>query len=161
MLRAPALANVVLGDGYTNVAVVAAPMITVWASMPNSNQRLLPVEEPSYTTRRTHLKRQADDVVQDVVASGPDAVVLVTSEEGIKYYKQWSNRARPNAIQIYITDGMATGELGVLIDESSPGIASGMKELNQLLLLQVVLRSSTGIRRIRSWCISDLLRPVI
>ena len=35
--------------------------------------------------------------------------------------------AGPDAIQIYITDGMATGELGVLIDESNPGIASGMK----------------------------------
>ena len=61
----------------------------------------------------------SDDVVQDVVASGPDAVVLVAFKKVSKYYKQWCNRAQAQTPSDYITDGMATGELGVLIDEST------------------------------------------
>ena len=128
-LQAPALANVVLGDGYTNVAVVSRaddygvgfnaefePAITSGGGTIVYNTPYAP-EATSF-----------DDVVQDVVASGPDAVVLVAFEEGIQILQTMVEQgAGPDAIQIYITDGMATGELGVLIDESNPSIASGMK----------------------------------
>ena len=61
-------------------------------------------------------------------SSDLDAVVLVAFEEGIQILQTMVEQGvGPDAIQIYITDGMATGELGVLIDESNPGIASGMK----------------------------------
>ncbi len=69
-----------------------------------------------------------DDVVADVIASGPDAVVIVAFEEGVQLIQAMIEQgAGPQDIQLYITDGMATGELGALIDEANPSIASGMK----------------------------------
>ena len=128
-LQAPALANVVLGDGYTNVAVVSrADDYGV-----GFNAEFEPAIASGggtivYNTPYAPEATSFDDVVQDVVASGPDAVVLVAFEEGIQILQTMVEQgAGPDAIQIYITDGMATGELGVLIDESNPGIASGMK----------------------------------
>jgi branched-chain amino acid transport system substrate-binding protein len=128
-LQAPALANVVLGDGYTNVAVVSrADDYGV-----GFNAEFEPAIESGggaivYNTAYAPEATSFDDVVQDVIASGPDAVVLVAFEEGIQILQTMVEQgAGPDAIQIYITDGMATGELGVLIDESNPGIASGMK----------------------------------
>ena len=128
-LQAPALANVVLSDGYTNVAVVSrADDYGV-----GFNAEFEPAIASGggtivYNTPYAPEATSFDDVVQDVVASGPDAVVLVAFEEGIQILQTMVEQgAGPDAIQIYITDGMATGELGVLIDESNPGIASGMK----------------------------------
>jgi len=128
-LQAPALAGVVLGDGYTNVAVVSrADDYGV-----GFNAEFEPAIASGggtivYSTPYAPEATSFDDVVQDVIASGPDAVVLVAFEEGIQILQTMVEQgAGPDAIQIYITDGMATGELGVLIDESNPGIASGMK----------------------------------
>ncbi len=69
-----------------------------------------------------------DDVVTSVVDSGPDAVVLVAFEEGISIVQTMIEQGvGPDAIQIYITDGMATGELGAAIDETNPSVAQGIK----------------------------------
>jgi len=128
-LQAPLLANVVLGDGYTNVAVVSrADDYGV-----GFNAVLIPAIEAGggevvYDTPYAPEATSFDDVVQDVVASGPDAVVLVAFEEGFQIIQAMIEQgAGPDAIQIYITDGMATGELGAAIDPDNPGIAEGMK----------------------------------
>ncbi|OUV77269.1 MAG: hypothetical protein CBC90_06580 [Acidimicrobiaceae bacterium TMED130] len=128
-LQAPLLANVVLGDGFTNVAVVSrADDYGV-----GFNAELEPAIEAGggtvvYSTPYAPEATSFDDVVQDVVASGPDAVVLVAFEEGFQIIQAMIEQgAGPDAIQIYITDGMATGELGAVIDPENPGIAEGMK----------------------------------
>ena len=128
-LQAPALANVVLGDGYTNVAVVSrADDYGV-----GFNAEFEPAIEAGggtvvWSTQYAPEATSFDDVVQDVVASGPDAVVLVAFEEGVQIIQTMIEQgAGPDAIQIYITDGMASSNLGEFIDESNPGIASGMK----------------------------------
>lgn len=77
-LQAPLLAEVVLADGYTNVAVVSrADDYGV-----GFNAVLEPAIEAGggtivYNTPYAPEATSFDDVVQDVVASGPDAVVLV------------------------------------------------------------------------------------
>ena len=128
-LQAPLLANVVLGDGYTNVAVVSrADDYGV-----GFNAVLIPAIQAGggtvvYDTAYAPEATSFDDVVQDVVASGPDAVVLVAFEEGFQIIQAMIEQgAGPDAIQIYITDGMATEQLGAAIDPDNPGIAEGMK----------------------------------
>ena len=128
-LQAPALANVVLGDGYTNVAVVSRAddygvgFNAEFEPAVAAGGGTIVYSEP-YAPESTSF----DDVVADVIASGPDAVVIVAFEEGVQLIQAMVEQgAGPQDIQIYITDGMATGELGALIDEADPSIASGMK----------------------------------
>ena len=128
-LQAPALANVVLGDGYTNVAVVSRAddygvgFNAEFEPAVAAGGGTIVYSEP-YAPESTSF----DDVVADVIASGPDAVVIVAFEEGVQLIQAMIEQgAGPHDIQIYITDGMATGELGALIDEANPSIASGMK----------------------------------
>ena len=128
-LQAPALANVVLGDGYTNVAVVSRAddygvgFNAEFEPAVAAGGGTIVYSEP-YAPESTSF----DDVVADVIASGPDAVVIVAFEEGVQLIQAMVEQgAGPQDIQIYITDGMATGELGALIDEANPSIASGIK----------------------------------
>ena len=128
-LQAPALANVVLGDGYTNVAVVSRAddygvgFNAEFEPAVAAGGGTIVYSEP-YAPESTSF----DDVVADVIASGPDAVVIVAFEEGVQLIQAMIEQgAGPQDIQLYITDGMATGELGALIDEANPSIASGMK----------------------------------
>ena len=128
-LQAPALANVVLGDGYTNVAVVSRAddygvgFNAEFEPAVAAGGGTIVYSEP-YAPESTSF----DDVVADVIASGPDAVVIVAFEEGVQLIQAMVEQgAGPQDIQLYITDGMATGELGALIDEANPSIAAGMK----------------------------------
>ncbi len=128
-LQAPALAEVVLGDGFTNVAVVSRA--------DDYGVGFNAFFEPAiadgggtivYNTPYAPEATSFDDVVQDVVAAGPDAVVLVAFEEGIQILQTMIEQGvGPDAIQIYITDGMATGTLGEEIDEADPSVAEGIK----------------------------------
>ena len=73
-----------LGDGYTNVAVVSRHDYGV-----GFNAEFEPAIASGggtivYNTPYAPEATSFDDVVQDVVASGPDAVVLVAFEEGIQ-----------------------------------------------------------------------------
>ena len=128
-LQAPALADQVLYDGFTNVAIVSrADDYGV-----GFNRYFEPeiaagggtiVYNDTYPPEATNF----DDVVQDVIAAGPDAVVIVAFEEGVQIIQTMVEQgAGPNVIQIYITDGMANFYLGELINPANPGIAEGIK----------------------------------
>jgi ABC-type branched-subunit amino acid transport system substrate-binding protein len=128
-LQAPALADVVLGDGFSNIAVVSrSDDYGV-----GFNEFFVPAIEAGggtvvYDTPYDPNATSFDDVVTSVVGAGPDAVVLVAFEEGISIIQTMIEQGvGPDAIQIYITDGMATGELGAAIDEANPSIAAGIK----------------------------------
>ena len=72
-----------------------------------------------------------DDIVADVVASGPDAVVLASFEEGLQLMRTMIEQGvGPDAIPIYITDGLATNDLGSKVVEGTeldPGIVAGVR----------------------------------
>jgi len=128
-LQAPALADTVLYDGYTNVAIVSRAddygvgFNAYFEPAVASGGGTIVYSEP-YPPEATSF----DDVVADVIASGPDAVVIVAFEEGVQIIQTMIEQgAGPDVIQIYITDGMATGRLGELIDPNNPGIAEGIK----------------------------------
>jgi branched-chain amino acid transport system substrate-binding protein len=84
-LQAPTLANLVLEDGYANVALVArSDEYGV-----GFGEYFAPAFEEGggtvvYNTPYAPEAESFDDVVADVVASGPDAVVLIAFEEGVQ-----------------------------------------------------------------------------
>ncbi len=128
-LQAPALADVVLSDGFTSVAVVArADDYGTGFSGFFEDAIVRGGGTVTYNTPYAPEATSFDDVVQDVVASGPDAVVLVAFEEGLQILRTMVEQGvGPDAIQIYITDGMATGDLGSQVDEANPGVAATIK----------------------------------
>ena len=128
-LQAPALADEVLYDGYSNVAIVSRAddygvgfIEEFEPAIENGGGTIV------YSTPYAPEASSFDDVVSDVIASGPDAVVIIAFEEGVQIIQTMVEQgAGPQDIQIYITDGMATGSLGELIDPNNPSIAEGIK----------------------------------
>lgn len=128
-LQAPTLAHLVLSDGFANVAMITrADEYGV-----GFNTFFIPAFEDGggtvvYSEPYAPEAESFDDVVGDVVASGPDAIVLISFEEGIQIIIDMiAAGIGPQDIPIYITDGMANETLGDLIDDTNPGIAAGIK----------------------------------
>ncbi len=128
-LQAPALADLVLGDGFSNIAVVARSddygvgFTDFFAPAIEAGGGTVVFDTP-YDINATSF----DDVVTSVIESGPDAVVLIAFDEGTSIIQTMIEQGvGPDAIQIYITDGMADSELGAKIDEANPGVAEGIK----------------------------------
>ena len=128
-LQAPTLANLVLDDGFANVAIVSrADEYGV-----GFNQFFVPAFEGSggtvtYSETYAPETTSFDDVVADVVASNPDAVVVVAFEEGFQIIIDMiAAGVGPDAIQIYITDGFATEKFGESIDPNNPAIGAGVR----------------------------------
>jgi len=128
-LQAPTLANLVLDDGFANVAIVSrADEYGV-----GFNQFFIPAFEDgggtiTYSETYAPETESFDDVVADVVASGPDAVVVVAFDEGFQIIIDMiAAGVGPDAIQIYITDGFATENFGEAIDPDNPSIGAGVK----------------------------------
>ena len=128
-LQGPALAEVVLGDGHTNIAVLVRADeygVGFGASIVETLEDggATVVYDDSYDPRATNF----DAEVQAVVAENPDAVVLIGFEEGIQIIQTMIEEgAGPDTVPLYIADGLATGDLGELIDPNNPGIAEGIK----------------------------------
>ncbi len=128
-LQAPTLANLVLDDGFANVAIVSrADEYGV-----GFNQFFVPAFEDgggtvTYSETYAPETESFDDVVADVVASGPDAVVVVAFDEGFQIVIDMiAAGVGPDAIQIYITDGFATEKFGESIDPENPSIGAGVR----------------------------------
>ena len=84
--------------------------------------------EVVYNTSYAPEATSFDDVVADVIASAPDAVVLASFEEGLQLIRTMAEAgAGPADIPIYITDGLASGDLGAKVDENNPGIVETVR----------------------------------
>ena len=128
-LQAPTLANLVLDDGFANVAIVSrADEYGV-----GFNQFFIPAFEDgggtvTYSETYAPETESFDDVVADVVASAPDAVVIVAFEEGFQIIIDMiAAGVGPADIQIYITDGFATEQFGASIDPDDPSVGAGVR----------------------------------
>lgn len=128
-LQAPTLANLVLDDGFANVAIVSrADEYGV-----GFNEFFIPAFEDGggtvvYSETYAPEAESFDDVVSDVIASGPDAVVIVAFEEGFQIIIDMiAAGVGPDAIQIYVTDGFATEAFGEKIDPENPSVGAGVR----------------------------------
>jgi branched-chain amino acid transport system substrate-binding protein len=128
-LQGPALAEVVLQDGHANVAVMVRADEygvgfgeAITAALEDSGVNV--VYNEAYDPNATNW----DAEVQAVAAESPDAIVLIAFEEGIQIIqKMIEEGVGPADVPLYIADGLATGDLGELIDPSDPAVAAGIK----------------------------------
>ncbi len=128
-LQAPTLADLILTDGFANVAMITrADEYGV-----GFIDFFIPAFEDGggsvvYSDTYAPEAESFDDVVGDVVASGPDAVVIIAFEEGFQIIIDMiAAGIGPADIPIYITDGFSTEIFGEKIDPSNPGVAEGIK----------------------------------
>ena len=128
-LQGPALAEYILGDGHTNVAVLVRADeygVGFGESLVEALEDggATVVYNESYDPAATNF----DAEVQAVAATSPDAVALISFEEGVQVIQTMIEAgAGPSVLPLYIADGLATGDLGELIDESDPSAAAGIK----------------------------------
>jgi branched-chain amino acid transport system substrate-binding protein len=128
-LQGPALAEIVLQDGHANVAVLVRADEygvgfgeAITDALDDGGVNVVYYE--SYDPNATNF----DAEVQGVAAENPDAIVLIGFEEGIQIIQTMIEEGiGPADVQLYIADGLGTGDLGELIDPSNPAIAAGIK----------------------------------
>ncbi len=128
-LQGPVLANVVVGDGHSKVALVARAddygkgLEDATAKALESSGATVALKE-TYDPKATNY----DSVVQKVVAAKPDAVVVIAFEEGKQILKGLiESGLTTDKVGLYGADGLRNTDLAKLVDPSNPGVLAGMK----------------------------------
>ncbi len=129
-LQGPILADVVTGDGHSNIAIVARAddygkgLANATATALENSGATVALNE-TYDPKAT----QFDGIVQKVVSAKPDAVVVVAFEEGKQILKGLleAGMSPKGGVGFYGADGLRSEELATLVDAKNPGVLSGMK----------------------------------
>ncbi|MFP4513616.1 MAG: ABC transporter substrate-binding protein [Acidimicrobiales bacterium] len=127
-LQGPVLAETVLNDGHSNVAVVVRADDygvgfgdAIVETLEDGGATV--VYNDSYDPRATNF----DAEVQAIAGESPDAIVLIGFEEGIQIIQTMIEEGvGPADVPLYTGDGLATGDLGESIDPENPGVAEGI-----------------------------------
>ncbi len=128
-LQGPVLANVVVGDGHSNVAIVARAddygkgLADATAKALEGSGATVALNE-TYDPKATNF----DSVVQKVSSANPDAVIVIAFEEGTQIIAGLiESGLTPDKIGLYGADGLRNTDLGKLVNPSDPSIIDGMK----------------------------------
>jgi branched-chain amino acid transport system substrate-binding protein len=128
-LQGPVLANVIVGDGYSNVAIVARAddygkgLADATAGALEGSGATVALNE-SYDPKATNF----DSVVQKATSAKPDAVVVIAFEEGTQIIAGLIEAGMtPDSVGMYGADGLRNTDLGKLVNPSDPSIIDGMK----------------------------------
>lgn len=128
-LQGPVLANTVVGDGWSNVAIVARAD-DYGRGLANATAEALENAGATVALNETYdpNAQQFDGTVQAVVSASPDAVVVIGFEESVQILQGLIEQGlTPADTGFYGADGMRNPDLGSLVDESNPAILAGMK----------------------------------
>ncbi len=128
-LQGPVLADTVVSDGYSKVAVVAraddygkglADATAKSLREAGTTVALSNVYDPNSTNFGA--------VVQKVANARPDAVVVISFEEGKQILKGLIEAGYgPAKVGVYGADGLRSEELPKLVDPKNPSVLAGMK----------------------------------
>jgi ABC-type branched-subunit amino acid transport system substrate-binding protein len=128
-LQAQALAQAITEDGHENVAVVAQNTdygtgFVRFLAPALSDAGVEVVADVTYDPEGTGI----DTEVQQVVSAEPDAVALIGyPEDGGRVLAEMARQgAGPDAVAIYVADGMASNELYTNVDESDEASTEGI-----------------------------------
>lgn len=128
-LQGPILAEYVIDEGHANVAVlVRADEYGVgfggYVTGALEDGGATVVYNDSYDPAATNF----DAEIQAISAESPDAIVLIAFEEGVQIIQAMIEAGiGPDTVPLFIADGLATGDLGELIDPDDAGVANGIK----------------------------------
>ncbi|MFI8104943.1 ABC transporter substrate-binding protein [Streptomyces sp. NPDC086023] len=128
-LQGPVLAEVIQGDGHERVALVARAddygrglLKSTQDALKDGGTEIALAE--TYDPKATNF----DQVVQKVKNSSPDAVVVISFEEGTQILQGLIEAGLgPSEKGVYGTDGLRSEELPKLVSPSDPGALAGMK----------------------------------
>jgi len=122
----PIIADVVSGDGVTNLAIVARAddYGNALADLVSSELDGLNVQNEIIAYDPENVA--ADSVVTDVAATGADAVLLIAFDEGIPIIQAALEAGVP-ADAMYVPDGLFYPGLNDSVDETNPNVIDGLK----------------------------------
>ncbi|HLU54989.1 MAG TPA: ABC transporter substrate-binding protein [Pseudonocardia sp.] len=128
-LQGPVLAETIVADGHSNVAIVARAD-DYGAGLAEATANAL--QEAGATVALNEAydpnAQNFDALVQQIQGSNPDAVVVISFEEGAQIIQGLLEAGLgPNAIGLYGSDGIRSEELPSLVSPNNPAALAGMK----------------------------------
>jgi ABC-type branched-subunit amino acid transport system substrate-binding protein len=128
-LQGPVLANTIVNDGWTNVAIIARAddygrgLADATAENLENAGATVALNE-TYDPNATEFNA----AVESVVSADPDAVVVIAFEEGAQILQGlFEAGLTPDQVGVYGADGLRSADLGSIVNESDPTIIAGMK----------------------------------
>jgi branched-chain amino acid transport system substrate-binding protein len=128
-LQGPVLAETVIADGHSRVAVVAraddygAGLAEATAAALREAGASVPLNE-TYDPNAQNF----DALVQQIRGATPDAVVVIAFEEGTQILQGMIEAGLgPDAVGVYGADGLRSEELPELVAPGNPAVLAGMK----------------------------------
>ena len=128
-LQGPVLANTIVNDGYSNVAIVARAD-DYGSGLAEATATALENAGATVALNETYdpLAREFNAVVSSVESAEPDAVVVIAFEEGGQILQgMFEAGLTPDSIGVYGADGLRSADLGSIVNESDPSVIAGMK----------------------------------
>lgn len=128
-LQGPVLAETIVADGHTSVAIVARAddygrgLAGATATALEEAGATVPVNEV-YDPNSQNF----DALVQQVAGARPDAVLVIAFEEGTQILQGLIEAGLgPDAVGVYGADGLRSEELPSLVNPGNPAVLAGMK----------------------------------
>lgn len=128
-LQGPVLANTVVNDGYSNVAIVARAD-DYGAGLANATATALENAGATVAVNETYdpMAREFNAVVSSIESAAPDAVVVIGFEEAAQIIQGlFEAGMTPDQVGLYGADGLRIADLGAILNESDPSVIAGMK----------------------------------
>ncbi|MFC5994112.1 ABC transporter substrate-binding protein [Pseudonocardia hispaniensis] len=128
-LQGPVLAETVVADGHSRVAIVARAD-DYGRGLAKATAQALEEAGATVALNETYdpNSQNFDALVQQVRGAQPNAVVLVSFEEGTQVLKGLIEAGMgPGSVGIYGADGLRSEELPQLVAPGNPAVLAGMK----------------------------------
>lgn len=128
-MQGPVLANTIIGDGHTRVAIVARAD-DYGRGLMEATAKALEEAGATVALTQTYDPKTTNfaPVVQQVQGANPDAAVVVSFEEGTQILQGMIEAGiGPSNIGVYGTDGLHNGDLPKLVAPNDPSKLAGMK----------------------------------
>lgn len=128
-LQGPVLGNLIVEDGWSNVAIVARAddygqgLADATATALENAGASVALNE-TYDPNATNF----DGAIQAIVSANPDAVVVVAFEEGEQIIQGLIEEGfGPTEVGVYTTDGLRNPDLANSISSADPSVLGGLK----------------------------------
>jgi branched-chain amino acid transport system substrate-binding protein len=128
-LQGPILADTIVADGHTDIAIVARAD-DYGTGLANATQQGLESAGASVVVNETYDPKTTnfDATVQKVTSSNPDAVLVIAFEEGKEIISGLiESGMTPDKVGMYGADGLRSEELPKLVAPNNPAVLAGMK----------------------------------
>lgn len=129
VLQGPVLADTVVSDGYSKIAIVARAD-DYGKGLADATAKSLRQAGATVVLNETYDPNATNfnATVQKVVNAKPDAAVVIAFEEGKQVLKGLIEAGYgPGQVGLYGADGLRSEELPKLVDPNNPSVLAGMK----------------------------------